>query len=131
MELQNFGAITGDAAITASAINTDPDADGLPNLLEFEFGTNPALPDNNPGSTNLPVPGRNGDRLQLNFGKSTTNLALGPAGSSLIGEYSIDLNTWSTLPVTGTTPGFFRVESPPITAGKGYLRLRAAPRPVP
>ena len=131
MELQNFETITGDAAITASAINTDPDADGLPNLLEFQFGTNPALPDNNPGSTNLPVPGRNGDRLQLNFGKSTTNPALGPAGSSLIGEYSIDLNTWSTLPVTGTTPGFFRVESPPITAGKGYLRLRAAPRPVP
>ena len=33
----------------------------------------------------------------MDFGKSTTNLALGPAGSSLTGEFSPNLVDWETV----------------------------------
>lgn len=126
MALQDFSAIpeTDDRDLSATAINADPDADGLPNLLEFHFGTNPAVPDNNAASGNLPVPARNGNLLQLDFGKSSTNAALGLPGSTLIGEFSTDLANWGEVPITATD-GRFRIQSPALTPGPGYLRLRA------
>jgi hypothetical protein len=127
MALQNFTPFSGETAFSAKAINADPDGDGLSNLLEFYFDTNPASPVNI--STNLPVVSRVDGQLRLDFGQSVPNLALGTLGSGLIGQYSTNLEEWTVVPITTTAPGFYRIVSPAGASGLGYLRLKAAPLP--
>ncbi|MES2708924.1 MAG: hypothetical protein V4726_20180 [Verrucomicrobiota bacterium] len=129
MDAQNFSAITGDDARTATGINADPDRDGIPNLLEFYFGTNPADSSNAAGGAGLPVFSWTGSALRLDFSRSAANAALGKAGSGLTGQFSSDLNLWTEVPITSPAAGRFRVESPAAAGARGFLRLHAAPLP--
>ena len=127
MALQSFLGILpvdGEERLSATAINADPDRDGISNFLEFYFGTNPADPLNTAGAGNLPVASSSGNFLRVDFGQSEINRALGLPGSRLLGEYSGDLSDWAEVPVT-LNSGRFRIESPPIVPGPGFLRLRA------
>ncbi len=79
------------------SVSSDPDSDGLANLLEFAFGTPPAGAANAPGSpafapelVHLP----DGDFLVL------THRHLKASVSSFSYERSSDLLTWETIPLT-------------------------------
>ncbi|MDB6134836.1 MAG: peptidase and in kexin sedolisin [Verrucomicrobiales bacterium] len=131
MDAQDFSSITGNARRTATAINVDPDGDGIPNLLEFYFGTNPADSSNaGGGSQRLPVFSWTGSALRLDFGQSVENKDLGPAGSEITGQFSTDLGTWTDVPASSPAAGQYRVESPAAPGSpRGFLRLKAAPVP--
>lgn len=129
MALQDFSAITGDDALTATAINADPDHDGIPNLLEFYYGTNPADKTNAVGLGNLPRFSATGGGIRIDFGLSAANAALGLPGSTLIGQFSKDLKSWTAVPITSPSAGFFRIDSPADAGPLGFLRLKAAPIP--
>lgn len=128
MDAQDFSGITGNDARLATGINADPDQDGIPNLLEFYFGTNPADPANLTGTGALPQFSWTGSALRLDFARSAANAALGKAGSRLIGQSSSDLSLWSEVPVTSPAAGQSRIEIP-ASGPKGFLRLQAAPLP--
>lgn len=129
MARQDFSAITGNDARTATAINADPDHDGIPNLLEFYYGTNPADGTNFAGLANLPQFSAAGAVVRIDFGQSAANAALGVPGSTLMGQFSTDLTNWTAVPVTSPAAGASRIESPADAGPRGFLRLKAAPIP--
>lgn len=89
----HFGA-TGQADAPASALDADPDADGVPNALEFLLGSNPLA---GSGSA-LPAPQVDGDALVLDYWHRGA-----AAGLVVNAQTSTDLRTgeWATVtPVT-------------------------------
>ena len=64
----------------------DPDADGVPNLLEYAFGSSPVLPASAPEATRLEI-GANAVRFSV-IVRNDSNLTVIP-------ECSGDLTTWS------------------------------------
>jgi Domain of unknown function (DUF5122) beta-propeller len=104
-------ANTGDAAD-----NFDFDQDGLMNLIEFAFGLDPKIPNNN---TQLPQPSFSGGNFVFSF-----TPPFGVSGITYGAEWSSTLlpGSWTSIPDTGVSPQ--HVFSIP-TAGqpKMYLRL--------
>lgn len=97
--LDNFGSL--DAPNTAAS--DDPDRDGLPNLVEYAFGTSGAAPDSGPG---IPV-------FELwdspTSGITFPSLVYRPddahTGITIVTEASNDLQTWTSAGiVTGNLP---------------------------
>ncbi len=118
----NFGtsANTGNAADAA-----DPDADGLPNLIEYATGTNPTA-----AGTSVITAGRNGNFLTLTYARiADTSLTYTVEGTS-------DFATWTTVsttnnPSTGAQniAGQVTVEdttSIGTAPGRRFLRLKVS-----
>ncbi len=68
----------------------DDDKDGVSNLVEYVFGTNPLSGASGAGA--LPVVGISGGALRMNFGVSPT-----ATGVTVRGQTSEDLKTWTDL----------------------------------
>ncbi len=123
--LANFGssANTGNAADTA-----DPDADGLPNLLEFALGSNPMQP----SSGSLPVVSADATTSTLRLDYTRARSALGSV--TFTPEWTASLGTrpivWSANGVTTTvlsdngTVQQVRSSVPLPSTGARFLRLR-------
>lgn len=77
--------------LSASTVDADPDGDGIPNLLEFVLGGDPASPDSSiqPTASYTTVDGS--PALVFSFYAVSS---LGSVGWSV--EYSSDLATWTT-----------------------------------
>jgi hypothetical protein len=72
-----------------SAEQDDPDADGLPNLLEYAFGS---LPDGDTDSAPRPAVTREGDRLKVSFLRDERAVDL-----RYDVQVSNDLTAWTTI----------------------------------
>ena len=68
----------------------DDDKDGVTNLLEYVFGTNPVSGAS--GASSLPVPVMGGGTMRMNFAVSPT-----ATGVTVRGQTSTDLQTWTDL----------------------------------
>jgi hypothetical protein len=107
----HFGANTNNPAIAGD--NADPDGDGIANILEYAFGSDPNVAD-----TNKPLVGgtiSNQFQLQFNRNLSATDLTYSArAGFGFPGNWS---NVMTFLPGSGwqtNTPGSTVIESDPI-----------------
>jgi hypothetical protein len=69
----------------------DPDSDGVPNLLEYAFGSSPVLPASAPEATRLEI-GANAVRFSA-IVRNDSNLTVIP-------EFSADLTTWAAEGIT-------------------------------
>ncbi len=91
---------------------SDPDHDGIVNLLEYAFGFDPEK-----GSAALkPKLGKSGSNATLSFPALRAELTYSV-------EVSTDLKTWSTTGVTLTTNGTTKTASYPMSAQKAFLRI--------
>jgi hypothetical protein len=113
-------------AISAPA--SDPDGDGLNNLLEYALGANPL----NPSAGQLPVP------ADAPFGCVGISYNRRPSAETDVSyhiEHSLDLANWTevtaqvtteaTVPHTDGTETVTQSYAPPVHAGScGFLRLR-------
>ncbi len=75
----------------------DDDRDGVSNLLEYAFGTNPLSGASGAGA--LPVVGISGGALRMSFSVSPT-----ASGVTVRGQASEDLKTWTDLTNIGVPP---------------------------
>lgn len=105
----------------AGSPQDDPDRDGIPNLVEYLIGSNPAAPNGN----QLPQPIREGASLTFTWQK-----VLNRTDVSGTVESSVNLSTWTPVPdLSVSTAGGIetRRATIPITPGvpRVYLRLRA------
>ena len=110
-------------AAADSAPTADPDVDGLPNLLEYAFGSNPL----DPRDTDIPVCGLNpsASSLTLTFLRARSDLTYEIQASS-------DLAAWQTIAtnpgtVSASTPLTFTDSISLATAPRRFLRLRVTP----
>ncbi|MCW1925618.1 PQQ-dependent sugar dehydrogenase [Luteolibacter arcticus] len=93
---------------------SDPDKDGIVNLLEYAFGFDPE---------------KNSSALLPKIGKSGTNATLSfpaPRSTSFVTysvEASSDLLSWSTTGVTITTSSGIKTARYPMSAEKAFLRI--------
>ncbi len=102
----------------AAADSADPDADGMPNALEYALGADPL----DANSTGRPVLGRDGQRLTLTFLRAQSGL-------TYIVEAGDDLARWSPLAVNPGTVGSNVTVTDPVEIGTPgvparFLRLR-------
>ncbi len=103
-------------ALDASA-TADPDADGLPNLLEYALGTDPA----SSASASLAAPVAADGRLRLTYARLREDL-------DYVVESSSDLQTWSASDVDQGQPGAATTASTPLDGSRKFLHLKATPR---
>ncbi len=96
------------------ADNFDFDSDGLPNLLEYALGLDPT----SAASAQLPAPQLVGGNLVLAFTPPA-----GISGVTYLGEWSINLQSWTALPDIGVAPEH-RFSVPIGTDAKKFIRLR-------
>jgi hypothetical protein len=91
---------------------SDPDHDGIVNLLEYAFAFDPE---------------KNSSALMPKLGKSGTNATLSFPASRASLTYSVeastDMQTWSTTGVTLTTNGNTKTATYPMSAQKAFLRI--------
>jgi lysophospholipase L1-like esterase len=107
------------AGLGGSGMDQDPDGDGFPNLAEF-------LLDTPPGSFGRPLAGSFSPGWSLGWRPSAAALRFG----SLSAEESPDLRQWMPVPAARTTLGSDgTVAVTPAAGARGFVRLRAAPRP--
>jgi hypothetical protein len=105
--------------------NIDTDTDGLPALVEYATGSDPAAP----GTANLPtlVPSPTGPELRLCINASLSEVTLQLESSSSLGDWSSD-----TLPVLSRQRvgplEKITFALPPTAAGR-YWRLRVSTTP--
>jgi hypothetical protein len=101
----SWAAAPGFALSVANRTATaDPDADGVPNLLEYVLGGQPNLSD---AGALLPALSRNtgGDYL-FTFRRSD----ISQTGTSLVVQHSTNLVTWTDVPVGATSSGAVNVQ---------------------
>lgn len=113
---KHFGTIDN---ADEAADNADPDRDGLENLLEYAFASDPNVPD----TSALPEWKREGD------GDNFTLSFIQPAevsGISYLAEFNTTLNpeSWTGIPNGTTVPEYSFSYHAPSAAGRLYLRLR-------
>jgi len=109
-KFNHFGANAGNAAVAGDS--ADPDHDGIPNILEYAFGTDPNSPD-----TNRPLTGSivsNHFQLQFNRNTSATNLTY---TTRVTPAFSGSWSNLATLPARASwitnLPGSIVTESAP------------------
>ena len=93
-KLAHFGANANDAAIAGDT--ADPDHDGMANLLEYAFATNPNLASTNPFSASF-----SGNQFQIHFPRNTS-----ASDITYVLETSSSLMTWSDLMTFNATTGW-------------------------
>jgi hypothetical protein len=111
----------------AAADQSDPDADGIPNLVEFALGSHPKEPTPAPGTLVI-----NGSTLEFTYWRSKA--ALGEI--AFIRQFSQSLaEGWSqvggmveTILEETTDLQKVRVTTPAGTAGRRFVRLRITRR---
>jgi chitinase len=101
-------------AAADSSPTADPDADGLPNLLEYAFGSNP-LSAASASPPSLQVSGLN---LQVSFLRARADLTYEVQASS-------DLSSWQTI---ATNPGSVSASTPVTVTDTLDLSVSANPR---
>jgi hypothetical protein len=109
----------------------DPDGDGIPNLLEYAFNTDPMSPNANPVTASMQENPRDGARyLTVTYPRR-----IDADGLTYTLEVSDDLQTWSSAvpleevqiaPGTDRTTEFvtLQVMAPSDSAGQKFVRLR-------
>jgi hypothetical protein len=114
--LEHFGTFENAAA---SADNADPDHDGLENLIEFGFGTDPA---DTTSLAILPAWQHDHDGYVLDFTSPP-----GVSGLTYTAEFSTSLDPagWNAISNSSTVP-HYTFNMPSSSAGRLYLRLRVA-----
>jgi hypothetical protein len=114
---------------TLCAENADPDADGLPNLMEYALNAEPKTTDN---TTHSPTVAIAGDRLTITYTSPTSSAT----DLTYTVEWSGDLQTWSTGATAtetvsttdngnGTTTVVVRSVATLADTPRQFLRLRA------
>jgi len=105
------------------APTADPDADGIPNLLEYALGGDPL----SPGATDIPVCGLNGGNLTLTYKRATSDIAYAVQTTTNLTTPS----SWTTANVTQGTPATDGLTTATIPLGgpARFLRLRVALTP--
>ena len=109
----------------ASSDLADPDADGLPNLMEYALGTSPTA-----HNTTQPMVQPNGSTLSYTYTRSAT-----ATGVVCLIEWSDDLSNWSTEGVTEQILGIegnleqVRATVPAGLNSSRFIRLRVVPSP--
>jgi len=91
---------------------SDPDRDGIVNMLEYAFGFDPEKD----SSSQMPKLGKSGSNATLSFPASRADLTYGA-------EVSTDMQTWTSSGVTLTTNGSTKTASYPMSAQKAFLRI--------
>jgi hypothetical protein len=91
---------------------SDPDHDGIVNLLEYAFGFDPEKN----SAAQMPKMGKSGSNATLSFPASHVDVTYGA-------EVSTDLQTWTTTGVTLTTNGSTKTATYPMSAQKAFLRI--------
>ena len=99
----------------------DPNHDGLPNLVEFALGENPAVPPTSPA-------------IQANVSNSSLQISFLRARADLTYEVlaSSDLSTWTVIATNPGTVGQSVTVTYPVslvTAASRFLRLRVTASP--
>lgn len=130
---KNLSFDPADAAdIAASGLTADPDADGLPNLVEYSLGGNPLFNDRNallPTATIQNHGGTNYLTLQYQTNAGATGITLTP-------QISTNLATWLSGPgnlitLSGPTAredgaSLYTIrDTTPATSGSRFIRLHA------
>ncbi len=115
--LTNFGSLlnAGNAANTA-----DPDHDGVANLLEYAFGSNPQQN----GRSQIPQPQYNGSTIVYNFSEPT-----GVSGISYAAEWSqtLDAASWSTAGFSDAGTGAQHVFTLSVNGSSSvFVRIRVS-----
>jgi hypothetical protein len=110
--LDNYFNATERANRAIAGDFSDPDGDGIVNLLEYAFGFHP---EQNSAAL-LPKMVKNGSNATLSFPAPRSSL-------SYTVEASTDLLDWSTAGVTLTTSGGSKTGSYPMSAAKAFLRI--------
>ena len=80
------------SGFTATAATSDPDGDGLRNLIEYAFGLNPTIPN---ASSALPQPINQGSQWTVTYTGSAIGVTYGA-------EWSTDLHSWTPLTDLGS-----------------------------
>lgn len=93
-KLAHFGANANDAAIAGDT--ADPDHDGIANLLEYAFATNPNLANTNPFSGAF-----SGNQFQTHFPRNTS-----ASDITYVLQTSSSLMTWNDLMTFNATTGW-------------------------
>jgi hypothetical protein len=112
-----FGVITnaGNAADAA-----DPDRDGIPNLLEYAFGSDPSVAES---ASAQPTTSVSGNNLVISYYQAT-----GATDVTFIVEQSVDMLNWSTVTapplVIPAGPGLNLIQVAVPLAGRPSLMLR-------
>ncbi|HWC59876.1 MAG TPA: hypothetical protein VHC44_09300, partial [Verrucomicrobiae bacterium] len=107
-KLAHFGADANDPAVAGD--NADPDGDGIPNILEYAFGSDPMVAD-----ANKPLIGTIGSNyFQLQFNRNTLATDLTYSAEAAFGFPGTWSNLATYLPGSGwttNTPGSTVTES--------------------
>ena len=96
--------MTGRPGLTNKTENGDPDRDGIPNLLEYVFGSNPAAA----SLTSLPVSSISGNNFVFKFDRRFDSIH----DTDQIFQYSPDLVNWTDVPLTAPLGAGVNVGSP-------------------
>jgi hypothetical protein len=91
---------------------SDPDRDGIVNMVEYAFGFDPEKD----SASQMPKLGKSGSNATLSFPAPRTDLTYGA-------EVSTDMQTWTSSGVTLTTNGGTKTASYPMSAQKVFLRI--------
>ena len=107
----------GQALALDSTADADTDGDGLPDLLEYALGSDPA----SPASGALPVPVIAAGRLEFSYARLRADL-------DYVVESSLNLQTWSAADVDQGLPGTTTTASTPLDDTRKFLRLKITAR---
>lgn len=125
-----FGANATDSSQEASlwGAHADPDADGLPNLIEYALGSDPLSPASRPQTLPDVVPLSSQQRLTLTFTPHVIN------GLTYVVQASNDLLNWTeqtnvTASLTPDQPFTFTDSADLTTTPRRFLRLHISLNP--